>query len=250
MEETMHELYQSYLEINRLGWIKKLRNGYGGIGYTYETLLNKEEDTFPLADYKGIEIKTMRKNSRRVLHLFNITPDGDYLFPIKRVLDIMGYPSKQDKNYKVFMMTINAREYTMLGYSKRAKLYVNRNEQKIEMIAEASKGKDLNVNISWSFDLIKERIEWKLKHLMVVLADGKFIGETEYFKYSDVKFYEIRDFETFLLLIETGAITITFNIDYFKSGRRMGQIYNHGTVFSIPHGYIGFLYKNIIIDSK
>jgi len=250
MEETIRELYQSYLEVNRLGWIKTMRNGYGGIGYTYETLLNKEEDTFPLADYKGVEIKTMRKNSRQVLHLFNITPDGDYLFPIKRVLDIMGYPSKHDKNHKVFMMTINAREYTMLGYSKRAKLYVNRNEQKIEMIAETSKGKDLNVNISWSFDLIKERIDWKLNYLMVVLADNMFVGKTEYFKYSDIKFYKLRDFETFLLLIEIGVITITFNIDFFRDGPRLGQVYDRGTCFSISHGYLGFLYELIDIDDK
>lgn len=86
MKETMNELYHSYLEINRLGWIKTMRNGYGGIGYTYESLLNKEEDTFPLADYKGIEIKTMRKNSRRVLHLFNIHQTVIICFQLKEFL--------------------------------------------------------------------------------------------------------------------------------------------------------------------
>lgn len=246
----MQELYDQYLKINKMGWIKTKRNGPGGIGYTFETLLNKEEDTFPLADYNGIEIKTMRKNSRRVLHLFNLTPDGDYLFPIKRVLDIMGYPSRHDKNYKVFMMNVNAREYTMLGYSKRAKLYVNREERKIDLIAETSKGNDLNVNISWSFDSIKERLDWKLKYLMFVFADSKFIGDSEYFKYSEACFYNFRDFDTFLLMIEIGVITITFNIDFFRSGRRMGQVYDHGTCFSIPYGYIGFLYKRLNIDDK
>lgn len=250
MEKTIQELYNLYLEINEMGWIKSKRIGPGGIGYTFETLLNKEEDAFPLADFKGVEIKTMRKNSRRVLHLFNITPDGNYLFPIKRVLDVMGYPSKHDCNYKVFSMTINARDYTMLGLSKRAKLYVNREEGRIDLIAESSTGKDLNIDISWSFDLIKERIEWKLKHLIVVLADSIIINNCEYFKYSEVYFYELRDFDFFLTLIEIGVIAITFNIDFFRDSRRMGQIYDHGTCFSFPYCYIGFLYKRIFCEKK
>ena len=248
MKKEIIELYNLYLKINKHGWIKSKRNGPGGVGYTFEALLNKDEDTFPLADFNGLEIKTMRKNSRRVLHLFNITPDGDYLFPIKRILDKLGYPSKTTPEYKVFKMCVNALEYTKLGLSKKAKLYVNREKQRIDLIATTSKGKKIDVDVSWSFELLLERINWKLRYLVIILADNKFLDDVEYFRYSDIYFYELKDFDTFLRLIELGVITITFNIDVFKSGRRLGQIYDHGTCFSISYGYIGNLYNKLLID--
>ena len=161
----------------------------------------------------------------------------------------MGYPSRDNRDYKVFKMCVNGYKYTNLGLSKRAKLYVNREQEKIEFFAETSRGRDLNVNVSWSFDLLRERIDWKLKYLVVVLANNKFVNDDEYFKYSEIYFYKMKDFDTFLWLIENGAITITFNIDFFKSGRRMGQVYDHGTCFSISYSYINELYERITINS-
>ena len=40
-------------------WKKSMRLGTSGIGYTFEQLIGKGEDNFPIADYNGIEIKTI-----------------------------------------------------------------------------------------------------------------------------------------------------------------------------------------------
>lgn len=248
MQNNIVDLYRKYLDIKSKGWIKTKRKGAGGIGYTFETLLNKEEENFPLPDFKGIEIKTMRKNSKSMLHLLNITPDGDYLFPIKRVLEKLGYPSKTNPKYKVFQMDVTTQEYTRVGANKKIKLHVNYEEEKLELIAETTSGKNLDINISWSFELLKEHVEFKLKYLAIVKAYNKIINGIEYFKYCEIKFYELKDFNKFLWLIELGIIKVTFNIDVFKNGRRIGQVHDHGTNFSINEAYLCNLYNNIEVD--
>lgn len=247
MKTEMLELYKEYLRINKLGWIKSKRQGYTGVGYTFEKLLYKEEDNFPIPDFKNIEIKTMRRNSRGRLHLLNVTPDGDFLFPIKRILDKLGYFKRNESQWKVFKVEVNSCEWKNIGHSKRVKLYVNYKEEKLELIAESNNGDFFNIDVSWSFSLLKERLELKLKYLAIVKVDSKIIDGWEFFKYSDISFYELKDFEVFLYLIEHGIITVTFNIDVFKSGKRIGQTHDHGTNFSIDVSDLYKLYKRLII---
>ena len=90
MEENFKVLYKKFVDIRNMGWIQSKRKGTTGIGYTFETLLEKPEEHFPIPDFEDIEIKTMRKFSKKILHLFSITPDGDFLFPMKRALNILG----------------------------------------------------------------------------------------------------------------------------------------------------------------
>ena len=65
MRKDIIQLYIEFNKIRRLEWIKSLRNGPTGIGYTFETLLNKKEDCQRQPDYQGIEIKTIRYLSKR-----------------------------------------------------------------------------------------------------------------------------------------------------------------------------------------
>ena len=66
-----------------MGWIESMRRGTTGIGYTFESLLGKPEESFPIPDYGTIEIKTRYRNGKRDITLFNATPDGDFLFATK-----------------------------------------------------------------------------------------------------------------------------------------------------------------------
>lgn len=246
--KDFYELYNNYLDIKEKGWIKSKRRGPGGVGYTFETLLGKEENSFSVPDFKSVEIKTMRIRSRNVLHLFCLTPDGEYLFPIKRVLDNLGYPSKWNSNYKVFMCNVNAKNSSKIGLFKKIKLFVNRENSKLELKAFKIDGNEIEINISWSFDLLKTTLERKLKRLAIIKAKNKFINDEEYFWYSYIFLYQLKSFETFLLLIENGIITITFNIDVFKNEKRYGQIYDHGTYFSINFADIEKLFDQIYLD--
>ena len=242
MDENFKDLYKKFIKIEKKGWVESKRSGTTGIGYTFDELLGKKEDDFPIPDFKGIEIKTMRRYSKRKIHLLNITPDGDFLFPIKRILDILGYPDKNYPEYKVLYLDLNAKEFTSIGYYKKAKLFVNREKEKVDVIALNSNGKNLEVNISWSFQLLRERLNLKLKYLAIVVADSKFLDGKEYFHYNDIKLYKLKSFEDFISLIEKGDIVINFKIGINKSENKLGHIHDSGTDFCIKEKNIKYLF--------
>ena len=244
---TEYELFKFFSKIRKQGWIESKRKGSTGIGYTLENLLNIEENSLPIADYNGIEIKAMRVFSKKRIHLFNAEPDGDFLFPHERILKKVGYPSKKNHNYKVFLSAAYGNEYTNIGYSKKVKLYVNRKKQKIDFIVTDRFYKNMQVDISWSFDLIKTKLEQKIKELAIIKAENKFINGKEFFYYKRIEFYKLKDFDTFLKLIEDGTIKVCFKIDVHVEGIKEGKIDNHGTDFSIKEENIEKLFDKINI---
>ena len=52
-------------------------------------------------------------------------------------------------------------------------------------------------------------------------------------------------FTLFLKLIDDGKISITFRIGVFKSGKRKGQIHDHGTEFGIDEINLQLLFDEI-----
>lgn len=245
MDNKLLKLNNKFRKINNMGFIRSMRRGTTGVGYTFENLLGKPEENFPIPDFNDIEIKTLREKSSAKIHLLNITPDGDYLYPIKRIQSMLGYPDKNNPKYKVFNVDVCANEFKSIGYYKKIKLVVNRHNKKLDMVAINNKGENLNLNISWSFKLLEERLNLKLKILAVIMAESKFINESEYFYYKNISYYKLKDFDTFLNLIEKGIIIITFKIGVFKSGKRIGQIHDRGTSFSIRKEDINLLYEII-----
>ena len=69
------------------------RKGTTGIGYTFERLIGKEEENFPIADYRDIEIKVKRKYSKGDITLFSANPDNE-VFAIKRIYETYGTCNK------------------------------------------------------------------------------------------------------------------------------------------------------------
>lgn len=240
--DSIKSLNKKFLDIKKQDFVETKRKGTSGIGYTFECLLGKHEENFPIADYEGIEIKTSRKTSWGKIHLFHATPDGDYLFPIKDILNVLGYPDKDFPEYKVFNFSTNAKNYTNIGLYKKIRVCVNRKKEKIYLIAKNKNGENLNLHISWSFEMLKKRIDLKLKYLAIVKADSKKISNVEYFRYNKIKYYKLKSFETFIDLIESGIIDITFMIGIYKSGKRFGQTHDRGTSFTINEKAIELLY--------
>ena len=248
MEDNIKLLYKKFVKIKEMGWIKTKRNGTAGVGYTFETLINKPEENFPLPDFEGIEIKTCRKYTRRNIHLFSVVPDGDFLFPTNRILYYLGYPDKIIKDIKIFNMDFNALKYKNIGLFKEGKIIVNYENKKIDFVARKIDGRPFKIDTSWSFKLLNDRLNLKLKYLARIIADVKTINGIEYFHYKEIKFYKLKGFNTFLSLIEKGYINIDFNIGVFRSGNRKGKIHDRGTTFTINDKYIKLLFDEIKLD--
>lgn len=245
MIEDLVSLQEKFESIKKRGWIENMRKGTTGIGYTFETLLGKEEESFPIPDYGSIEIKTRYRNSKYSISLFNATPDGDFLFPMKRLYDKFAFPQNNNKNFRVFYANIVANAYTYAGHNYRFKLIVDRDNKLIRVIAFSKKTGIINPNISWSFDFLKEKIERKLKYLALVKADAYNEFEKQYLNYYEINFYMLKNFETFLSLIEDGTIKVIFMLGCYKTGPKKGQMNNHGCSFDIEENDLEKLFTKV-----
>lgn len=245
MTEEIIKLRNEFERIKSIGWIKEIRKAKGSCGDTFEALLRKEEDNFPVPDYKDIEIKVMNDNTKTNLHLFNLIPDGDYLFPIKRILYELGCPCKENRNERKINRSFNTKDYTKLAFGRKAIIKVNYDTEKVELIAFNNKDENINIGISWSFNYLKERLLLKLKYLAFIRVSSCIISGEGYYHYHDIEFYRLKDFDTFIKLIDMGIIDITFKIGVHKSGNRIGKVYDHGTDFSIKVSDLELLYDKI-----
>ncbi|MBR2785229.1 MAG: MvaI/BcnI restriction endonuclease family protein [Clostridia bacterium] len=244
MEKNFNSSYFRFLRIKQLGWIKSMRKGPTGVGYTFEELLNKKEDHLPLPDYKGIEIKTMKCFSKHKIHLFNATPDNKGEDTIKTLVNKLGYPDRTNPEFKVFNVSLNAKEYTKIGY-KMIKIAVNHEKEKIELKAYSTYGKNFDLNISWSFKMLEKCLKQKLEKLAIVKVWSKEINNEDYFYYSSISFYKLRDFQTFIKLIEEGIIEVQFKIGIHREEQNLGKTYDRGTDFSIKEENIPLLFEKI-----
>lgn len=246
MEKAFNILEKKFNEIKKVTWVKSTRKGHVGIGKTFEDLLGKEEESFSIPDYHGIEIKTKRFNTRQSLGLFCAEPDGKEMFESERIRLKYGYPSKTFPQFLVFNNNIRANKDRQIGNYKFS-LKIDHNERAVFLVI-----KDLNNNVvdmetCWSFDLLQECLERKLKYLAVIKAYSKFENETEYFKYSKMTFYKNVIFEQFIKLLEQGKIFVNFKIGVFSGEYRFGHPHNRGTGFTIYEENIKYLYEKTCV---
>ncbi len=232
IDKNYEELYLKFQDIKRKGWIKSMRRPPTGIGYTFETLINKEEDHTEFPDFRDIEIKTMNYYSKMPIHLFCLTPDGDYLFPIKRIIDTLGYPDKDYPQFKVINVNINALDYKQIG-NKKVKLGVSWENQKIILDVKTLHDKKINLDVSWSFESIEERINLKIKKLAIIKAFHKKYYDDDYYNYFQFDYYYLKSFNNFIKLIENGAISISLHIGIQKNEKYLGQLNDRGSNFNI-----------------
>lgn len=244
MIDDLIELREKFNNIKEMGWVESQRKGTTGIGYTFEKLLGKEEEQFAIPDYNTIEIKTRFRNSKENINLFTAAPDGDFLFATKRIYNLYGYPDKQNPEYRVFFAKIgNTPRYA--GKKNQFKLTIDRKKELIRIIAIDRDKKNIDTCTSWSFKLLKEKLENKLKYLAFIKADTKFNNNLQFFKYYQLTFYMLRSFDTFLNLLENDVIFITFMIGVYKSGEKKGLMNNHGVRFDISENNLEKLFIKV-----
>ncbi len=250
MKEDLNQLIKEFKKIRERGWIKSLRKGTSGAGYTFETLINKHEDNLDIPDYGMIEIKTKQKFDNCNIKLFCITPDGDISSPIQYIKEKFGYPDEDLREYLIFNGEVKSKEFLPIGQNYLYKLEVDYINEKLRLIVIDYSYNLVSKDISWSFKLLKEKLEKKLQYLAVIKVRNRVIhGETHY-KYEWIEFYHLKGFKDFIKLIEDGYISIKFSIGVFKGEYRHGQIHDHGTQFTINEKDLKKLYNSIIVSYK
>lgn len=242
MKNDVEELKIKFNKIKNMDWIESKRNGSTGIGYTFEYLIGKNEDQKQIPDYKSIEIKTKHKYSKGYITLFNLNPDGN--FNAESFVNKYGYKDKDIKK-NVFRGSLNFITSDFMGINYKFQLSIDNSKERLIINIRDKYNKLINNEIYWSFEKIQEALNKKLKFLAIVKADRKYINKIEYFKYEKINFFKLKDFKDFIKAIELGYIRVTIKIGVFKSGKRYGQIHNHGIGFDINEKDILHIYNRL-----
>ena len=244
--ENFKQLLSKFMRIKNMGWVKSKRNGTTGIGYTFEELIGKKEDFSFNPDFLDIEIKTMRQYSKQKIHLFSLSPEesnGEY--PMKKILNKLGYNSKNKANTKYLKVGIDAIDFSNVGYYEKLKIVINKEEKRLELLALKNNHK-VNLEAYWPFEKIENRLNIKLSKLALVIAKNKFVDNEEYFYYYRIIFYKLKSFQFFLDLLEKGIIKVRFNIEGKISGNEIAEICDRGSNFLIDRRDLEYLFDKIM----
>lgn len=234
LTETQQELADLLIEVNEKGWIKTLRAGDTGVGYTFETLIGIEANSSTEPDYKGIEIKCSRKNGNNTLQtLFSKVPKWGEYSNRGELVQERGYWDDQKKRYALYM-TIN----TIKENSKGWKLKINYDEERIYVVQNGER------TVYYDFDILKESLESKHKETMFIKADiqnkTKQKDPNEEFLYNEAMLCLGSSFISFLSLIEKGLVSLDFAIHYNPETRKTRD---HGFLWRMNKQYIPMLFK-------
>ena len=240
-------LKDKFDEVKRKGWVKSLRKGSTGVGYTFESLLGKGEDTLVCPDFNGIEIKTHRKYSKSCICLFNYNPIGESSYELMRIYNNYGYRSTKNKDIKVLNTSVYCEWIKDVGINYKFSLKVDSVQKKVFLLVFDRIGNFIEKKAYWDFSTLREKLYSKMEYLAYIEASSKFIDGIEYFKYSSIKFYKLKGFDVFLDLLSRGKIRVTFKVGVYTSGPKCGEINSHGTSFDINSSDLCLLYDSVYL---
>lgn len=242
------KLDNEFKRIKTLGWVKSITKGSSGVGMTFEYLLGKEFDNNGLPDYDGIELKARRYYTKSLINLFNANPNSKEKVS-KYLVNNYGYPDYMYKSCNVLYAEVDTLEKRKAGMNYKFILKVFRKGKRVSLWIY---DKDDNImdgtTVYWTFDYLKNKLENKLKLLAVAVASRKFIDDIEYFHYFTISYYQLKNFNFFIDLIERGIISICIKISVYRRGDKIGTMDDKGISFRIKYDDLDKLFTRIRIE--
>lgn len=234
MLNNIHDVINKLEIIKNMGWVKTLRSGSTGIGYTLETLLEIAENNFQQPDLLGFELKASRINGASMLTMFTLSPNPPRSNSTLR--EKYGYISNDYTNErKVLHATLSTQRFTEMGTGVSLKVIEHENKIHIATPAEIE-------DIYWCRERIQKAFNRKIKNsIIMVKAETRGTGMEEEFLFNEVYLLSGFDFDHFMQMIVEGKIFIDLRIGQYKNGRT----HDHGTAFRIKASDQIHLFKNI-----
>lgn len=213
---TLKELQQRLKDIEQMGYVKSLRRGNTGIGYTFEHLMGLQETNIPIPDIGGrVEIKTTRRDSSSLVTLFTFNR-GVWQIKPKEVIERFGYID--DKGRKALKSTVFYDKENSLGFSIRI------DEEKNVINLYASNGERL---AEWDTFVIVGKFATKLSRLIFVFAERKTSDGKELFHFDEAYLLTNPQPRNFLNAFKKSLV----GIDLRMHLKENGAVRNRGTGF-------------------
>ena len=151
---TLEEFKRKFYELKNKGYVKSLRRGPTGIGYTLETYLEIEENNLALPDISGVEIKAHRSNSNNLITLFTFNRKVWQIPPLEAIRKYGNY----DRNGRLGLY------YTMSSTPNSAGLFLSVENSSISV--RHISGEIIAI---WDLTILTQRFQKKYLHYCLFL---------------------------------------------------------------------------------
>lgn len=245
MNNNVKQLKSEFNKIVKMGWITSDKINYGAIGETFEKLVGLTTNDLPIPDFDSIEIKTKSHSKFDYICLFNCVPTGPHYHEIEILKETYGYPDSELKKFNVLNGDVFATKLNKIGMRFSFRLNVYRNENKVKLSVYDNRKQKKEESTYWDFDILEEKLTRKLTYLALVDTEKKIVNGKLLFKYKKLQIYKLKNFDTFIDLLEKGLIKVSFKVGVFKDPKRLGKIHDRGTAFSIENKNINMLFNLI-----
>ena len=235
MNKNFEELLKQFKIIARKKWIKGISSGHGNIGLTFENELGKKIDTNYTPDYNNIELKCTTRFSRFPISLFSLAFDGPTDSEIIRLNETYGSYDSDFTDKKTLIRKIRVGELSLLNQNYYLSLTLENNKLYLCVY-------DLNKNLLEKeafvyLNTIKEHLLTKLNNLAIIKASKIKNNSTEYFRYYEISFYTLKNYDTFINLLNEGLIEVSLISRISRSGKTAGKYHNKNLVFQIKKDF-------------
>ncbi len=218
---ALTEFLKRFDVLERRGFVKTLRPGSTGIGYTLETLLKIEENNSPRGDLLGMEIKAYRDDEKQFddhekMNLFLKEPiwaDGK-----KSAERIQDYGYVDANGRQAWYQSVTSRKN-----ERQLVLRIDRASKSLNLLH-----KGLVIG-RWSFDVLQKRLLEKHSEAVFVAAEVRGKGRAEEFHYQTVTYCARPSVSRFLKLVDSGDVILELRMHVKESGGAR----NHGTAFRV-----------------
>ena len=226
MTLTIEQIKKKLSKIKKLGYVKTLRNGPTGIGYTLETLLEIKENNISSPDFGEIELKAQRERHSGMTTLFTFNNKAWQMNPLEA---IRKYGSL-DKDGRLGMY------YTMGMKPNSAGLFLTVDDTSISV-----RHIDGNVIAIWQLSEIEKRFEAKVKNILLVKAKVEERDGIEYFLFDRARLLSGGTTQVILKnQFENEQLLVDLRLHDKGTMAR-----NHGTGFRVFENNLENLYEKI-----
>lgn len=228
-------------ELNKRGWIQAFERANRDVCLEFENVVDKIDTNY------HVSTKLTSKKTYKLLFVLN--PSGPSNLDSSRLRETYG-KLILDGQARSLRVPLFANVETLFDDKYYFKLVINREKEQLLIRITDKKGKLLEETVYWEFDKLKKMIEKKIKKMVLLEYDVKYIGLDEFFKIKDVVLFEKVNFDKFLNELELGHIRLYMKVGVYTSGMYIGKTHDHGATFQIIDKNLKDLYDTHIIKNS
>lgn len=231
------ELLDLLRGISAKGYLRTLRPGDTGIGYTLETMLGIAANSRQAPDYKGIELKAKRSRvgaGQNRSTLFSKVPSWK-LSPVGSALGLLARRGYVDGDGRLSLYhTLSARGPNSLGLA----LDVDPSNDWLRQVYHDPSTRSVVHDVTWEIPALKSDLAAKHRQTFWIRAGCRGTGIDEEFHYLEVQHTRRPMIASLVALVEAGVITVDYALH--KQSERRAR--DHGYLFKIHPDNLGALF--------